>query len=512
MFGILVALSAFACLVVRLVAWPGLVFLYDAKGLRKYPKLHWLSGVTNIPFMVESRRGFRSQRLLQLHHHQGHPVIRIGPNSLSYGGVDAIASIYGHSTQTTKDRQYIEASGSHYHLADVVDKKEHARKRKVLSAAFAAKNLEGWEYKIAANVARLQHQFDRHIQQHPGDPIDYRLWTNLFTFENLCDLCVSERPGCLDRGDDMVLAEDLAGHQELVSFRDCLYATFHVVGDLVWAYEWYPFLVRLSGWLSPFYSRLFRLASGWGNIIQHLSRKRWERYERGEKIDDIFAALMDDPSGEPHNLEWGEVMAEISLAISGSSSTSNSIASTMILLVEHPRVMQRLQEEVDAVLSLGPNDMVASYDSVKYLPYLRAVLDESLRLFPPISHGLPRETPSEGMAIRDEWVAGGTTVSISAFVAHRDPAVFPDPEAFVPERWLDEAGKGLQTSFIAFSAGARGCIGRPISYLQATVLLASLVHRYDFEKVQDNWQPQRRETMNLILGQVPLHIRRRSIH
>jgi cytochrome P450 len=55
-------------------------------------------------------------------------------------------------------------------------------------------------------------------------------------------------------------------------------------------------------------------------------------------------------------------------------------------------------------------------------------------------------------------------VSISAYVAHRDPKVFPEPETFRPERWLGDDAKDLQAAFITFSAGARGCIGRNISY------------------------------------------------
>lgn len=278
-------------------------------------------------------------------------------------------------------------------------------------------------------------------------------------------------------------AEDLAGPTKEVSFRDSLYATFHIVGDLVWSYEWYHVVSWLLQRVSAQYARLSQLANGWSQLVHHLTKRRWERYVRGEPISDIFVALMEDPAGNPQDLEWGEVLAEISLAISGSSSTSNSIASTMQLLIEHPEKMRKLQEEVDSVMATqledspdGDTPTVASYDQIKSLPYLRAVIDESLRLYPPISHGLPRETPKEGMMIMDQWVPGNITVSVSAYVAHRDPAVFDQPESFVPERWLGEQGRALQTRFIAFSAGARGCIGRPISYLQASILLANLVH------------------------------------
>ncbi|KAH1898216.1 hypothetical protein KXV57_009713 [Aspergillus fumigatus] len=380
MLGMMLLLGLLARLFFRFVIWAIFVYLQDPKGLRKYPLMHPLSGISDIPFMLESMRGFRSATLLQLHYGQGHPVIRLGPNALSFAGGQAIPAIYGHNTPATKDRQYLNAAGSHFHLADVVDKKEHARKRKVLASAFAATHLEDWEYKVADKSLR-------HI----------------------------------DRGTDRVTAEDLAGPTKEVSFRDSLYATFHIVGDLVWSYEWYHVVSWLLQRVSAQYARLSQLANGWSQLVHHLTKRRWERYVRDEPISDIFAALMEDPAGNPQDLEWGEVLAEISLAISGSSSTSNSIASTMQLLIEHPEKMRKLQEEVDSVMATqledspdGDTPTVASYDQIKSLPYLRAVIDESLRLYPPISHGLPRETPKEGMMIMDQWVPGNTTVSVSA--------------------------------------------------------------------------------------------------
>ena len=100
-----------------------------------------LSGVSTIPFMILAHTGSRSSRLVELH--KKHPVIRTGPTTLSYADPRAIKDIYGHNTKCTKDGSYVITAGSHFHLADVIDKPEHARKRKVLSSAYALKNLEG---------------------------------------------------------------------------------------------------------------------------------------------------------------------------------------------------------------------------------------------------------------------------------------------------------------------------------------------------------------------------------
>jgi cytochrome P450 len=67
-------------------------------------------------------------------------------------------------------------------------------------------------------------------------------------------------------------------------------------------------------------------------------------------------------------------------------------------------------------------------------PYLRACLNESMRLFPLTAHGLPRVTPEEGWLINGDFIPGGTTIAISAYIAHRDEKIFPEPEKFKPER------------------------------------------------------------------------------
>lgn len=96
------------------------------------------------------------------------------------------------------------------------------------------------------------------------------------------------------------------------------------------------------------------------------------------------------------------------------------------------------------------------------LPYLDAVVKEGLRCFSPIPMSLPRRVPKGGRRIGDVFVPEGTTVSCQAHTLHRlDDAVFPDPEAFRPERWLDSEGAVERNQlFFAFSAGGRGCIGK----------------------------------------------------
>jgi cytochrome P450 len=188
----------------------------------------------------------------------------------------------------------------------------------------------------------------------------------------------------------------------------------------------------------------------------------------------------------------------------GSDTTAISLNNVMFFLLKNPNCMAKLREELDAVLD--QDEIVAPYSKVKHLPYLRACLDESLRMLPPVIFWLPRRTPPEGTTILGEYIPGDTSVSMSAYVVHHDETIFKDHNVYRPERWLGEDGKTLQPYFIPFSTGARGCIGSNISYLEQTMLLASLVHRYEFALPSPKWEPVIPETTNLSPGPMPLKI------
>ena len=95
------------------------------------------------------------------------------------------------------------------------------------------------------------------------------------------------------------------------------------------------------------------------------------------------------------------------------------------------------------------------------LPYLDAVVKESLRCFPPIPMSFPRYVPTGGRSIDGIWIPEGTIVSCQPFTLHKDEDVFIRALDFVPERWLESKGsKEREGMFFAFSKGSRGCLGK----------------------------------------------------
>jgi cytochrome P450 len=111
-------------------------------------------------------------------------------------------------------------------------------------------------------------------------------------------------------------------------------------------------------------------------------------------------------------------------------------------------------------------------------PYLQACIDETLRLYGPLSSGFPRVSP--GRHISGEYVPEGTIVSTSAYITARDPTVFADPLEYIPERWLD-ATPEMRNSWRPFSYGPRNCIGKHLAEIGLNLTLARLYQLYDIK-------------------------------
>ncbi|KAL3450480.1 cytochrome P450 [Aspergillus insuetus] len=500
--------------------FPVVRYLYDAKGLRKYPNVSPLSGLTDLHHCYLSARGYRSKSFYEAHKQKGAPILRTGPNSLSFGDIRAIKDIYGHGTRVVKDHNYTLVGGSHTQIFDVVEKGDHAEKRKQLSAAFALKNLERWEFKVAYSTQRLLDAMDRHctapmpLGQRVPDPADVTFdwgeWVYFFTIEAINNIAVSSTLDLMETGSDVVTAQRPDGSVYKARYREAQGYTALGQSTFVWDYKHYQLLTMASK-LSAKWRDVWNKGEPWGDIVYHQASTRLKRYLAGEKLDDFFQALMEDKQGKPHNLEWGEIIAEVGAIINaGADTTSIALTNVLEMLLHHPADLQKLRDEVDSVLT--EEEVIAPHDKVKNLPFLRACLDEAMRLSPPTSAGLPRRTPAEGTQILGEWIPGETTVMMTIYAAHRDPEIFPDPEEYRPDRWMDpDARRQMEPYFIPFSAGARGCLGRNISYLEQTVVLASIVHRYEFALPSPDFQLERQEAFNLLVGELPLKLWRREI-
>ncbi|PYI01030.1 benzoate 4-monooxygenase cytochrome P450 [Aspergillus sclerotiicarbonarius CBS 121057] len=503
-----------AAILVWLCVAPFAVYFYDAKRLRQYPNQNVLSGLTSLAYVYERRNPFRTRELrIQ---HEKHPILRTGPSVLSFGSVGAIKDIYGHGSPCLKDDVYRMITGNHPHVLNVIDKDDHSRKRRMLSNAFATRNLEQWEFKITDKVKKMITQFDQRCTDplsegskiSPDDlTVNFRLWSNLFTFDAIADIAFSECLGLLESGTDLVQTS-LSNGVKSLSLIQSLHCGGRTVSRFVGATDWFHCLKALATIISP----TFRAhADDFGNIVSTLVDKRLEKHQMDNKLSDFLGCLIEDKTGKTRSLDRGEIEAEATILLdAGSDTTAIALTNVLYYLIKHPNTLNKLREEVSDVLT---DEEIAPYTKVKSLPYLKACLDESLRLSPPVPRGLERKTPPQGMEILGEQIAGNVTVSVSAYIAHRDPTLFPNPDSYMPERWLDEseATKDMRAAFIPFTTGVRACLGRNITMMEQQILIATLVHRYDFALPSHDWTLDWEEGFNLWPAQMPLKIWRRDV-
>jgi cytochrome P450 len=202
----------------------------------------------------------------------------------------------------------------------------------------------------------------------------------------------------------------------------------------------------------------------------------------------ILAARQRGPAGQPDMLdlliaardESGDRLSAsevrdqvVTFIVAGHETAASALAWAWGLLAKHPHVQGLLQAESDEVLG-GRSPTFADYSR---LPVARAVIDETLRLYPPAWLITRKSISADTLGGHD--IPAGALIILSPWLLHRHPDVWPDSNAFLPTRFLD--GMADRVNFVPFGAGLRQCIGRDFAYVESTLVLSTLAGRYRVE-------------------------------
>lgn len=200
----------------------------------------------------------------------------------------------------------------------------------------------------------------------------------------------------------------------------------------------------------------------------------------------IFKAR-DPVTGEKMHFEQFQSEAAL-LVAAGSDTTSTALSSLLFYLNYYPEVKAKLNAEIRS--AFDDVDEIRTGSQLSSLHYLRACIDEALRMNPPVPSGLAREVLHNGMTLDGELVPEGTIVNVSLYGLHRDERYFPQPHKFIPERWIagsktasfevtDELLAQSRGAFNPFSAGMRNCVGKNMAYQEMSIAMARLLFLYD---------------------------------
>ncbi|KAL1630658.1 hypothetical protein SLS54_000529 [Diplodia seriata] len=424
----------------------------------------------------------------ELHQRYG-TFVRYGPNTLSINDPAALKAIYGHRANVRKSDFYLAfpAVPGAFSTHTALDRHAHARKRRVMSHAFSDAALKGVEDYVLGYVR----QFVGKLAGGGGgggdgngeewSPVrDVGEWSTYLGFDVMGDLAFGKSFNMLEG--------DVPENREAAFLLTQAAKRHNITGPMPWLHQ--SGLDRI----------LFRKINQ--DRDRYLAFSRKQVGQRTQSADlwksdrkDFFYYLLnskDPETGEGFGKQelWGE---SNTLIIAGSDTTSTTLTGTLFYLLHNPPALARLTAEIRTAFpsSSSSPETIRSGPALNACTYLRACIDEALRLSPPVGAILPRVTLAGGLTVavdggHHHHIPTGVGVGCPIYALHHHAAYVADAFAYRPERWMageNEAGeegvRRLHEVFNPFSVGPRGCIGKPMAYLELSLALARLVWACD---------------------------------
>ena len=247
---------------------------------------------------------------------------------------------------------------------------------------------------------------------------------------------------------------------------------------LHWTNDYAESLVRVPPWVpTPANVRFARAKKTLDELVFRIIDERRAQDDFG---DDLLGMLMSatDETGK-ERMDAKQLRDEVlTLVLAGHETTANLLAFTFHLLSEHPEWDRRVAEEARAVLG----DRDPTFDDVPKLRIARMVLEEVMRLYPPV-------WTFERQALADDVVLGyalpkDAIVGISPYALHRHPKLWENPEGFDPERFAPErTEKRSKYAYLPFGGGPRTCIGNAFAMTEAQIILAMVAREHRLTRV-----------------------------
>jgi cytochrome P450 len=444
----------------------------------------FLSRISVWPSFYHACKGDRHVWIWQNHQIYG-DTFRAAPNLVLFNSTRAYAEIYGARANITRSGFY-RAWKRNMHDASTITSTEpavHAKKRKALNLAFTEQSLKAAGPLMSAHI-------DRWVELLVGDATDEWSparnlgdWVDALVFDLIGDLCFGENFGTKE-----------AGENKLKKIPHLIMK--HVKIGYVLSKS---SLLELVLYLQPRGLHRFQEhirdadMKAYNSFVSGCVDKRIAEHKAGvtSTRHDMFHFLLNavDPDTKlPAFTRREELLAEARLLVlAGTDTSAGTLCGLFFYLSHNPRILAKLTTEIRSTfdsledIALGPK--------LSKCHYLRACIDEGLRIAPPAPGELPREVLTGGAKILDDFYPAGTIVGCGPWAMGRDAAVFGDPEVYRPERWIalsdpsfvnDEAQvRNLKKNFHPFSMGSGDCAGRNLAMLELLLVIARTLWNTD---------------------------------
>jgi cytochrome P450 len=177
----------------------------------------------------------------------------------------------------------------------------------------------------------------------------------------------------------------------------------------------------------------------------------------------------------------------MTLVGAGIETTGGTLDTITYYVLSNPKILRQLKAELIQALPHPTNSI--SYEVVRRLPYLSAVISEGLRMAGSVSGRLARSNGTAPILYNTIALAPGTVVSMTIRDLHTNPTIYPEPVTFNPERWMDANDrKRLGVYHGPFGRGSRSCIGKDLAMVELYLAVANLFSRFDMKLFETSEQ------------------------
>ncbi|KAH7355128.1 putative cytochrome P450 oxidoreductase [Rhexocercosporidium sp. MPI-PUGE-AT-0058] len=350
-------------------------------------------------------------------------------------------------------------------LFSMTDEIAHKEENKKIASAFSMTSL----LQLESSIDSCSKSFMQRLNEVAGDgkPVDLGVWLQYYTFDAIGEITFGKKLGFLEQGKDV---------DRTMKAIDITLTYNAIIGQIPLAHK---FLLGIPG-LAYILPQVETMNTILNFTLKAIKSRISSQAEGGEiqindneRGEDMLSRWTSVPASDPLKMDKRDLIAHLSSNVfAGSDTTAIALRAALYHLCKNPVLMAKLVSEIDEAQAKGNLSNPPSYKEASQLPYLHAVIKESLRIHPSVGLLLERHVPKGGAVISGSFLPGNTIVGINAWALHYD-------EASSEERLRE-----MERSFFAFGAGSRTCTGKNVSLMEMVKIIPYLLREFEVGLVE----------------------------
>ncbi|TVY44107.1 Pisatin demethylase [Lachnellula subtilissima] len=449
-------------------------------GLRQLPG-PYLAAYSPLWNITNAASGDSHESFRKLHEKYGQ-VVRTGPNHVAIADPAMVSVIYGTNNNFLKSDFYV-TFGTPYQktmmqsMFSTREKAQHKSLRQAVSNKYSMTSLRNFELQIDSCNAKFIEILREFATT--NEVVDFGTWLQWYAFDVIGAITFSTPFGFMDEREDI---------QNIIHGLEGGFWYGSIVGQVPGAHRWLlgnQQLINLFSTVLDTVNPVPKIVKMVEAAITHYDQDTLCNATRTDFLSLFRKEAKKSPDRMPHRDLMNHLMNNL---LAGSDTTAISLRAIFYYLVQNPRCLEILRQEIDtAEREKRISEHITLAESLQ-MPYLQACMKEAMRLHPGIGFPLERVVPLEGLAVGNVLLPAGTIVGMHAWVVHHDKTIFgEDADDFRPERWLAQDVDNIRRMdkcFLSrnqFGAGTRSCIGKNISMMEMGKLVPQVLRNFDIE-------------------------------